>query len=446
MTSGVNSKKVLLLGAGMVTRPGVAYLLEQGCEVLVASRTVSKAEALVAGHERGRAEEFNIADTIGLSRLVSEADLVVSLLPAQHHPTVAEACIAAGKPLVTTSYVSPAMEELASQAQEAGILMLNEIGLDPGIDHMSAMKIIHATAQGGGRVTSFRSYCGGLPAPDANTNPWGYKFSWSPRAVLTAGLNPARYLDGGTLHDVPGPDLFLHNWPVDVPGVAAFEGYPNRDSMGYVDTYGLKQAQTMFRGTLRYPGWSVCLKLVVDLGLLDQTERDDLEGRSHAELVASLVPNAKPETVRADVARHAGLAEDSDALERLAWAGFFSEAPVGKVSCLLDMVGARLQDKLAYAEGERDMIVLHHEFEVETAAGERKRIFSSLVDYGVPGGDSAMARTVSLPCAVAVNLILEGKIRLTGLHIPVQPEIYEPVLTELARLGIVCVEREEPLA
>ncbi|MFH2007140.1 MAG: saccharopine dehydrogenase C-terminal domain-containing protein [bacterium] len=443
MTTGSKSKKVLLLGAGMVTRPGVAYLLEQGCEVRVASRTVSKAEALVAGHERGRAEAFNIADTMGLHRMVGEADLVISLLPAPHHPTVAEACIAAAVPLVTTSYVSPAMEALAPQAEAAGILMLNEIGLDPGIDHMSAMKIIHEVKQAGGKVTSFRSYCGGLPAPDADTNPWGYKFSWSPRAVLTAGLNPAQYLDRGTLHEVPGPELFLHHWPVDVPGVAVFEGYPNRDSMGYVGTYGLQKAETMFRGTLRYPGWSQCLKLVVDLGLLDQTPREGLQGRTHAEVVASLVPGATPETVRTDIARHVGIAPDSDALERLAWAGFFSEAPVPKVDALLDMVGARLQDRLAYGDGERDMIVLHHEFEAETAAGERKRILSSLVDYGVPGGDSAMARTVSLPCAVAANLILEGEIQLTGLHIPVSPEIYRPVLTELESLGIVCREREE---
>lgn len=445
MTNGANGKKVLLLGAGMVTRPGVAYLLEQGCEVLVASRTVSKAEGLVAGHERGSARAFNIDDLAELGRLVAAADLTVSLLPAPHHPTVAEACLAAGKPLVTTSYVSPAMQALAPRAEEAGILLLNEIGLDPGIDHMSAMKIIHATGAEGGQVVSFRSYCGGLPAPEANDVPWGYKFSWSPRAVLTAGLNPARYLMEGEVNDVPGPDLFLHHWPVDVPSMQRFEGYPNRDSMEYVETYGLQKAQTMFRGTLRYPGWSVCLKLVVDLGLLDQTPRSDLQGQSHANLLASLVPGAKPETLRADIAARFDIPTDADALERLAWAGFFSDEPVGDVPTLLDMVGARLQDKLAFAEGERDMIVLHHEFIAEAAAGQRRRIFSTLVDYGVPGGDSAMARTVSLPCAVATNLILEGRIDLKGVHIPVSPEIYAPVLAELENLGITCKETEEAI-
>jgi len=445
MTKGMNTKKVLLLGAGMVTRPGVAYLLDQGCEVVVASRTVKKAEALVAGHELGSARAFDIDDVAELGHLVAAADLTISLLPAPHHPTVAEACLAAGKPLVTTSYVGPAMKALAPRAEAAGILLLNEIGLDPGIDHMSAMKIIHAVEAEGGQVVSFRSYCGGLPAPEANNVPWGYKFSWSPRAVLTAGLNPARYLDEGKLNDVPGPDLFLHNWPVDVPNVHKFEGYPNRNSMEYVETYGLQKAQTMFRGTLRYPGWSACLKLVVDLGLLDQTPRKDLPGQTHAGLVASLVQGATPKTLRADIAAKFGIPVEADALARLEWAGFFSDEPVGDVPTLLDMVGARLQSKLVFADGERDMIVLHHEFIAQDAAGKQRRIFSTLVDYGVPGGDSAMARTVSLPCAVATNLILEGKITLTGLHIPVSPEIYVPVLAELETLGITCKETEQPL-
>ena len=445
MTHHVSSKKVLLLGAGMVTRPGVQYLLDHGCDVTVASRTVSKAEALVKGHESGRAVAFTIDDEDALGKLVSEADLAISLLPAPYHPKVAEACIAHGKHLVTTSYVSPAMTALAPRALEAGIMMLNEIGLDPGIDHMSAMKVIHGVENEGGKVVSFRSYCGGLPAPDSNTNPWGYKFSWSPRAVLTAGLNPAKFLDNGKLMDVPGPELFTHHWPVEVPGCGTFEGYPNRDSMGYVDTYGLKDAHTMFRGTLRYPGWSNTMKVVVGLGLLDQSSRDDLAGKTYAELVAGLIPGGAPETVRADLAKYVGMARDADPLERLAWAGFFSEARVPQVDTLLDAVGARLQEVLVLAEGERDMIALHHEFEAVGANGERKRIQSTLVDYGVPEGASAMARTVSLPCAVAVNLILEGRLTLKGLQIPVAPAIYEPVLAELEQLGIVCKEREVPI-
>jgi saccharopine dehydrogenase-like NADP-dependent oxidoreductase len=445
MITGANGKKVLLLGAGMVARPGMVYLLDQGCEVLVADLHVDKAEAMVSGYERGSACLLDIADAKALGQLVAAADLTISLLPAPLHPQVAEACIDAGKPLVTTSYVSPAMEALAPRAQEAGVLLLNEIGMDPGIDHMSAMKIIHAVRADGGRVVSFRSYCGGLPAPEANDNPWGYKFSWRPQSLLTAGLSPARYLDHGEVTDVSGPNLFLHHWSVNIDSLQRFEGYPNRDSMAYIQTYGLKSVQTMLRGTLRNPGWCDCLKLVVDLGLLDQTPRSDLRGQSHAGLLASLVEGAKPETLRADIAARFGIPPAIDALERLEWAGFFSDEPVGDVDNLLDMVSERLTPKLAYSEGERDMIVLRHELIAEAADGQRTRIFSTLVDFGVPGGDSAMARTVSLPCAAAALLVLEGKIDLRGLHIPVSPEIYEPVLAALENQGILCKESVEQM-
>ena len=445
MSDSAKGKKVLLLGAGMVARPGAEYLLNRGVELLVADRNVKKAEGLVAGHAHGHAQPLRLEDEAELKRLVAAADLTISLLPAPLHPKVAAACLAAVKPMVTSSYVSPAMRALGPRAQEAGILLLNEIGMDPGIDHMSAMKIIDAIRAEGGHVVSFRSYCGGLPAPEANDVPWGYKFSWSPKGVLTAGLSAARYLEGGELKDVPGPDLFLHNWPVDVPAVQQFEGYPNRDSLAYVETYGLQKAETMFRGTLRYPGWSKCLKLVVDLGLLDQTPRSDLQGQRHAAVLAGIVEGATPETLRADIAAKFGIPAEADALERLEWAGFFSDELVGDVPTLMDMVGARLQAKLAYADGERDMIVLHHEFIAEDADGKQKRIFSTLVDFGIPQGDSAMARTVSLPCAVATDLILEGKIDLKGVHIPVSPEIYTPVLAELETLGIVCKETEQAL-
>ncbi len=442
MISGANGKKVLLLGAGMVARPGMAYLLDQGCEVVVADQQVDKAEAMVGGRERGSACQLNIEDAQELGRMVAGADLTISLLPAPLHPQVAEACIVRGKPMVTTSYVSPEMKALAPRAEEAGILLLNEIGMDPGIDHMSAMKIIHTVRDQGGRVVSFRSYCGGLPAPEANDNPWGYKFSWRPQSLLTAGLNPARYLEHGEITEVAGPNLFLHHWPVNVDSLQLFEGYPNRDSLDYRGTYGLKHVQTMFRGTLRNPGWCACLKLVVDLGLLDQTSRNDLRGRSLADVLASLVTGARPETLRADIAAKFGIPPAIDALERLEWAGFFSDEPVGDVDNLLDMVSEVLTPKLAYAEGERDMLVLRHELIAVAADGQRKRIFSDLVDYGVSGGDSAMARTVSLPCAAAALLILQGKIALEGLHIPVSPEIYEPVLAELENQSILCKETE----
>ena len=268
-------KKVLVLGAGLVCRPLVRYLLEQcGFQVTVASRTVSKADALVGGHPSGRTVALLTEDLGKLEALVRDHDLAISLLPAPQHPLVAELCVRHKKHMVTTSYISPKMKTFDGPARDAGVTLLNEIGVDPGIDHMSAMRIIHDVEKRGGTVVSFRSYCGGLPAPEANDNPWGYKFSWSPRGVCTAGKNAAKWLENSKIKEIPGPELFLNDHPVPVegvPGHAELEGYPNRDSLSYIDVYGLTNMETMFRGTLRYPGWSACLKKIVDIGFLDES-------------------------------------------------------------------------------------------------------------------------------------------------------------------------------
>jgi saccharopine dehydrogenase-like NADP-dependent oxidoreductase len=292
-------------------------------------------------------------------------------------------------------------------------------------------------------VVGFKSYCGGLPAPDAKTTPWGYKFSWSPRGVVLAGTNSARYLKDGEVVEIPGKDLFGHSWEVDVPEARTFEAYPNRDSLPYKDLYGLGDAKTMLRGTLRYPGWCETWKAMVDLGLLSLEERDDLGGQTYRELMASLVPGAEVGSVEKDVADHLGIDMESEPMLRWRWLGLFSDDKVDPEPTLLDVLSHRLLQKLEYGPGERDMIVLHHDFDVELADG-KKKITSSLIDYGVPGGDSAMSRTVSLPAAIAVRLVLEGKLDVVGVHIPVKRSIYEPVLEELETLGIRCREEEQP--
>jgi len=432
-------KKILILGAGLVTRPAVEYLSKAGFAVTVASRTVAKGEALVEGVEDGRAQAFNVADDNLLEELVAETDLAMSLLPATYHVNVARACLAHHKPLVTASYVSAEMKSLDAQAKEAGVLLLNELGLDPGIDHMSAMRVIHRVEAAGGKVVSFKSYCGGLPAADANTNPWGYKFSWSPRGVVVAGTNSARYLQDGKEVNIPGPELFANHWYVEVPGAGTFEAYPNRDSMSYIGIYGLDDVQTMLRGTLRYKGWCDCWKALVDLGVLNLEKRNDLAGKTYRALVTSLVPNAKEETLEEDLARHLGLDSKGDVLDRWKWLGLLSDEPVPDEPTLLDVLSHRLQEKLQYAPGERDLIVLHHQFVADY--GQRKQtITSTMVDEGIPNGHSAMARTVTLPAAVGAKLILEGKLPLTGVKIPVEQAIYEPILAELEEMGISCHE------
>ena len=438
------AKEILVLGAGMVAKPLVDYVLTHtDFELKVASRTVAKAEALVDGRPRGAYRPLDVEDRKQLVDDVNEADLVISLVPYTHHVKIAELCLTLGKPLVTTSYVGDGMRALDERAREAGILLLNEIGLDPGIDHMSAMKIIHAAQREGGRVVSFKSYCGGLPAPEADTNPWGYKFSWSPRAVIMASRNAARYLESGREVNVPGEELFADCRAVDVPGAGEFERYPNRDSLPYIETYGLKYVETMFRGTLRNAGWCKTWLTLSRLGFLDDAPQR-CAGLTYREFSARVL-GVDAADVESAFAARAGVPEDSQVVGRLEWLGFFSDEPVPPAEAApMDVLGARLAEKCRYGEGERDMIVLHHEFDVDYG-GRGERVTSTLVDFGVPGGDSAMARTVSLPAAIATRLILEGKITLTGVQIPVVPEIYEPVLAELERFGITCVERSGPL-
>ncbi|MDD5060846.1 MAG: saccharopine dehydrogenase C-terminal domain-containing protein [Candidatus Marinimicrobia bacterium] len=434
-------KKVLVLGAGLVSRPLVRYLLEvPDCEVTVATRTVSKADKLIAGHPHGRAVALNVENEAELRHLVSQCDLAISLLPYIHHVKVANLCVELKKHMVTTSYISPAMKALEKSARTAGILILNEIGVDPGIDHMSAMRIIHSVEKKGGKVVSFKSYCGGLPAPEANTNPFGYKFSWSPRGVLMAGRNDAKYLEDGKIIEVPGKELFKNRWPLTVENMH-FETYPNRNSLPYLETYGLKSARTMFRGTIRNVGWCDTLFCIAKLGLLSDEKRADLAGSTFDGLIRKLVSAKAGESTPQALRRFLGADANDKVIADLEWLGLTSNEALPETDpTLLDVMTTRFLTKMPYGENERDMLVLYHEFIAEYP-DKKEKITSTLIDFGIPGGDSSMARTVSLPAAIATRLILEGKINLTGVLAPVMPEIYNPVLSELESLDIICRER-----
>ena len=298
---------VLVLGAGFVAGPLVRYFLERpDAAVRVADVESSKAQALIGSHPRGKALSLDLQNEEALKKEIAGADLVVSLVPYGFHPTVARHCIAFRKNMVTTSYASDAMKSLDADARRAGITLLNEVGLDPGIDHMEAMRVIDEIKARDGRVLGFTSYCGGLPAPEANTNPWGYKFSWSPRGVLLAGKNAAHYLKDGREVDIPGPELFAHYEMVTIKGLGVFEGYANLDSRPYAALYGIPETRTMFRGTLRYPGWCATLKKIGDVGLLDHTERD-LNGTTYAALLKSLAGLAPLGDLRTALADKLGL-------------------------------------------------------------------------------------------------------------------------------------------
>jgi saccharopine dehydrogenase (NADP+, L-glutamate forming) len=431
------AKRILVFGAGLVARPMVSYFLERSTHsVVVADIDLERARKLVSGHARGEAKRIAADEAEAVAAEVRKADLVVSLLPSPLHPAIAAVAVEAGKSFVTASYVSPAMRALDGKAREKGIVLLNELGLDPGIDHMEAMRIIHEVHEEGGRVLSFISYCGGLPAPEANTNPFGYKFSWSPRGVLLASKSPAKFIQDGKTVVIPAEKLFENPEAVRIPGLGVFEGYPNRDSASYQETYGIPEARTVLRRTLRYPGWCRTLKKIGDLGLLEETGIRDWRGRTYRDFMAFVVQAPPGTDLKTFVAGRLGLEPSSDIIGRLEWLGLFADEPLPVASgSPLDILAARMIERLEYREGERDMVVLQHEFLTETPRG-KERITSTLVDYGIPGGDSSMSRTVGLPAAIGARLVLEGRIRETGVRVPVTPDIYNPVLDELARLGI----------
>jgi saccharopine dehydrogenase (NADP+, L-glutamate forming) len=439
-------KKVLILGAGLVAKPLVRYLLDQpDFKVKVASRTVSKAVKLIDNHPDGEAKELNLKDEEGLKKEIADADIIISMVPYSFHPKVAKYCIDYNKHMVTTSYVSEVMQNLDDEAKKAGILILNEVGLDPGIDHMEAMRIIHDVEEKGGEILSFNSYCGGLPAPEANTNPFGYKFSWSPVGVLLAGKNSAQYLKDGQQVFIPSEDLFKNYTLINIEGLGEFEGYPNRNSLPYIQIYGIQSTETMLRGTLRNKGWCPTMKNMVDLGLLDEEEKE-WEGFTFKDFIRHLLYNPAEEDIRKAMAARLNIEEDSEVIKRLEWLGLMSDEPLPvKKGSAMDILGAKMLEKLQYEEGERDMIVLRHEFIASYPGEKKERITSTLIDFGIPNGDSSMARTVGLPAAIGTKLILEGKIGLVGVHIPIIPEIYVPILQELKELGIAFKEKREEI-
>jgi len=439
-------KKILILGAGLVAKPLVRYLLDQpDFEVEVASRTVSKAVKLIDNHPQGKASELNLKNEEGLKDKVSKADLIISMVPYTFHPIVAKYCIDYKKAMVTTSYVSEVMKNLDAEAKKAGILILNEVGLDPGIDHMEAMRIIHEVEEKGGEILSFTSYCGGLPAPEANTNPFGYKFSWSPTGVLLAGKNSAQYLKDGQQIFIPPQDLFDDYLMINIEGLGEFEGYPNRDSLPYIELYGIKSTKTMFRGTLRNKGWCSTLKKIADLGLLEEEEKD-WTGLTYKDFLKKLMNDPVEEDIKKALSAHLNIEESSDIIQRFEWLGLLSDEPLPlEKGSPLNILGAKMLEKLQYEEGERDMIMLQHQFIASYPGDKKEKITSTLIDFGIPHGDTSMGRTVGLPAAISTKLILEGKIEKTGVHIPVTPEIYIPILQELKELDIAFKEKKEEM-
>ena len=427
-------KKVAILGAGLVSKPLADYLMDRcGFQVVMATRTVSKAEARIAGRPLGKAIAWTADQHETLDRLVQEVDLVISMIPPTMHIPVAETCLRHAKHMITTSYISPEMQALDSAAKQRGVLLLNEIGEDPGIDHMAAKQMIDDVKNEGGRVASLTSYGAGLPSFRSNRNPLGYKFSWSPRGVMLAAQTAAAYLEKGKTVEVPAEQLFEHHWLVDIEGLGTFETYPNRNSLRYLPHFGLDEDVSLYRGLLRFVGWCNTMRGLIALKLLDDQDIKDFSGVTYRALTASLI--GKSEATPEKVADFLSLDPKAEVLSRLQWLGLFDDSPItvargANVDVLVDL----MLRKMSYGPGETDMIIVHDEIVAEYA-DRRERRLATLCVEGDPGGDSAMSRAVSLPAAIAARLILEGEIDLAGVHMPMLPEIYGPVLAELETHG-----------
>ena len=428
-------KKVLILGAGLVARPMVGYLMANGYNIVIASPMKARADEMIAGNPLGSSVDWSMDDPETLQLLISGSDAVVSLLPYKYHPEVAKICLAQRKPLVTTSYVQGEMLSMDSAARDAGIILLNEVGLDPGIDHMSAMKIIDLIHSNGGRVEVLYSICGALPAPEAANNPMKYKFTWSPKGVIHASDNSAVFLNNGQRMSFGSENVFKKTFLYSFPGIGELDVYPNRDSISYIDIYGIPEVSTMYRGTFRYKGWCQTIDAMKTLGMFDDKVRD-YSGMTYSGFLAERYGNDFSDLKRS-IRKRLKVREDSPVIESLEFLGFFSDEKLNYYETTpFDITSDRMVQKMMLGPDERDMVILQHIFLAAWPNGKKEVIKSSILDFGTPSGDTAISRSVALPASVCVRLILEGQIKATGVQRPVIPEIYNPVLNELKSLGI----------
>ena len=427
-------KKVAILGAGYVIKPMVDYFIDI-CkyQVIMATRTVSKAEKVIAGRPLGTAIKWTNDEVDVLDKIVQEVDVVIVMLPRYCHMVAAELCIKHRKTMITTDFMCPEIIVYDAEARKQGVLILTELGEDPGLDNMGSKQMIDEIKAEGGKIVFINSYGAGLPSFEHNRNPFGYKFSWDPNGLMRSAVIPATYQVNGKKIEVPV--IFEHHKLVDIDGLGTFETYPNNDSTRYIPYFGLDKDVSIYKGLLRFIGWCNTMISFLKIKLIENDIELNRENTTYAQFMAGLIGVKTSENIRTDIANFLKLDFNDDIIKRYCWLGLFDDVQISLKSGTNSNVLVDLMlKKMSYAPNEKDMIIVHNEIVAEFPDRKEKRISSMLVE-GIPNGDSAMARAVSLPTAIAAKLILEGKFKETGVCIPSKPEMYKPILEEMETFG-----------
>lgn len=444
-------RKILIIGAGKSASYLIKYLLDkstsENLHIIIGDVNIEHAKKLIGNHNNAQAIVLDVFDKTSRERAVADSDIVISMLPARFHIEVAQDCITFGKHMVTASYISDEMQALDALAKEKGLVFMNEIGVDPGIDHMSAMQVIDRIREKGGKMILFESFCGGLVAPESDDNLWNYKFTWNPRNVVVAGQGgSAKFLQEGTYKYIPYNRLFRRTEFLDVDGYGRFEVYANRDSLKYQSVYGLDNVKTLYRGTMRRVGFSRAWNMFVQLGMTDDSYTiDDSENMSYRDFVNAFLPYSHTDSVELKFRYQLKIDQDDLIWDKLLELDIFSSTK--KVELVratpAQILQKILMDSWTLAEDDKDMLVMYHKFGYELH-GEKHQIDATMVSLGEDQIYTAMAKTVGLPVAIATLAILNGKIATPGVQLPITKEVYEPILSELETFGITFNEKDVP--
>ncbi|MBL0014362.1 MAG: saccharopine dehydrogenase NADP-binding domain-containing protein [Flavobacterium sp.] len=442
-------RNILIIGAGRSASSLIQYLLNKSeveqLHLTIGDLSKELAQRKTNNHKNATAIALDIFDATQRQTEIQKADIVISMLPAHLHIEVAKDCITYKKHMVTASYVSDAMQALDAQAKANNLIFMNEIGLDPGIDHMSAMKVIDEIRDQGGKMILFESFCGGLVAPESDNNLWNYKFTWAPRNVVLAGQGgAAKFIQEGTYKYIPYHKLFRRTEFLEVEGYGRFEAYANRDSLKYRSVYGLDDALTLYRGTIRRVGFSKAWNMFVQLGMTDDSYQiDNSETISYREFINLFLPYHPTDSVEIKLRLQLGIEQDDIMWDKLLELDLFNPNKIVglKNASPAQILEKILSDKWTLEEHDKDMIVMYHKFGYEIN-GIQKQIDSKMVCIGDDQTYTAMAKTVGLPVAMATLQILNGKIKTPGVQLPINKEVYLPILEELEQYGVIFNEKQ----